>query len=168
MNKSVTFGYVLFFIVVILSNTISATDICRRSTLLKRNEDKVCSCSVARSVFGNERKGLIIASQNEQGHIKFTGKFFSGLPSTGRQSIKILDGCDNLIKDVTDDFDIQGNDDGSSEFFSALITDLSLDCGDNAIFFPSSSNCTCAGSNKREPPDPKFNMDTSEASITQI
>ncbi|CAJ0761569.1 19833_t:CDS:2 [Entrophospora sp. SA101] len=194
------FGYALFFIIAILSAAVSSTNICtrslllkrnedkvcscsvasaefdnelsglitgsqnehgsikftgKRSLLLKRNEDKVCSCSVASAEFDNELSGLITGSQNEHGSIKFTGKFFGGLPSSERHSIEIIDGCGNLIKDVTDEFNIKDNGDGSSEFFVSVINDLSLDCGDNAIFFrPTSSNCTCAGNNKREEPNP--------------
>jgi hypothetical protein len=168
MYKKYIFFYVLLIAIAMSSATVSATDICTRKSVLKRTEE-VCPCTVARSVFDDGLRGLIIGSQNERGYIKFTGKFFGGLvPLNHSHSVEILDGCGRLIKNVTREFDVRDDGSGNSEFFSTLIKDLSLDCGDNAIFFPRSSNCTCARSSKREPPNPKFRIDKYEADIYHL
>ncbi|CAH1761726.1 7838_t:CDS:2 [Entrophospora sp. SA101] len=123
----------------------------KRSLLSKRNE--ACPCAVARATFSNKVTGFIFLSQNQCDSTTFVGQFSSGFRQGCDYSFLITDDCGNIIKNITQQLDVQFNNNGGSEAFHARIDDISINCDNNGILnsaqsFSSKRKRTCKKAGK--------------------
>nr|CAG8604973.1 11540_t:CDS:1 [Entrophospora candida]CAG8634328.1 13669_t:CDS:1 [Entrophospora candida] len=156
MNKKFipisSFIYVLFFIILITTllsaTTVSASstaqssssklkkrnNVCpysKRSLLSKRNE--ACPCAVARATFSKKVTGFIFLSQNQCDSTTFAGQFSSGFRPGCDYSFLIIDDCGIILKNITQQLDVQINNNGGSDAFHGIIDGISINCDNNGI-----------------------------------
>ncbi|CAG8566062.1 6735_t:CDS:2 [Funneliformis caledonium] len=125
-NLQFTIFVVLFIFVAAISikaETVDRTDSSpnnsKRNVLNKRNEDKVCQCTIAEAIFDSSFKGLFFFSQDECGSTTIAG---------------ILN--------------VQFCDDGSTKPFTHTFPAINLDCNKDGIFIPEAGKYSKRAANK--------------------
>ncbi|CAG8527304.1 6539_t:CDS:1 [Funneliformis mosseae] len=148
-NLQFTIFVVLFIFIAAISikaetvelekRTDSSPNNSKRNELSKRNEDKVCKCTIAEAIFDSSFKGLFFFSQDECGSTTIAGMFsrgFETLDSTDDISFEIVDNSNRTLHDLTDGLNVQFCDDGSTKPFTHTFPEINLDCNKDGIFVP--------------------------------
>ncbi|CAG8749965.1 11660_t:CDS:1, partial [Funneliformis mosseae] len=127
--------------------------------LSKRNEDKVCKCTIAESTFSSSFSGFSFFSQDECGRTTIAGMFSRGFEifnSTNDIRFEIVDSCNRTLHDLTDGLNVQFNNDGSTDPFIHTFDQINLDCFEDGILFPQvakNSKRSCGGNQRRDGPN---------------
>ncbi|CAG8502758.1 7771_t:CDS:1 [Funneliformis mosseae] len=129
----------------------------KRNVLGKRTEERRCPCALAESIFDGTSgpvKGLMVYAQDECGSTTITGLFSSGFEDTTKNyTFSIVDFCGKVIRDLTDDLNIEFSEGGSKAFKSKV--DFNLNCDKEGILFtenskPGLNKRTCNAFSKRQ------------------
>ncbi|CAG8566046.1 6734_t:CDS:1 [Funneliformis caledonium] len=131
----------------------------KRNILSKRNEDKVCKCTIAESTFSSSFSGFSFYSQDECGRTTIAGMFSRGFEifnSTDDIRFEIVDSCNRTLHDLTDGLNVQFNNDGSTDPFIHTFDEINLDCFEDGILFPQigkNNKRSCDGNQRRDSPN---------------
>ncbi|SRR6266498_2118987 len=148
MKRIVFFYFFLAFIAVSMAvDDVESTDqtFNKRDVLDKRTDKRKCPCTLARSVFDGKLsegpvRGLVVYGQDENGYTTITGLFTSGFENTNKTyTVTIVDGCGNLLYDITCELDLKFTGNGGSKPFAHKFKYINLDCYDNGILFTKTS-----------------------------
>ncbi|CAI2164555.1 3717_t:CDS:1 [Funneliformis geosporum] len=128
-----------------------------RNVLSKRNNVEQCQTTIAEAIFQDVFEGFFFFAQDECGSTTIVGMFSHGFEifnnDTSDVKFQILDSCNRTIYDLTDELNVQINNDGSTDPFSYTFEEINLDCYDDGILFPtdSLSKRNCEGNQRRAP-----------------